>query len=176
MAVSVIDTLPAQPTAGTSTYRPLGGDGWSAPHAMYMVLQQLTGDATGGNSTTSLFLDDRFMNVVSLIEIHVTGAGSVREAELQLRSARPSASLFRVRAFGQMLFLSSIGNQQLMTWNPPLLPGAESVVTVTINVDTAVVNIRAIVYCFQKRALEKVPLNILLAALPSTQFVNVNVG
>jgi len=176
MAVAVSDTLPAQPANGSSVYRPLGGDGWTAPHAEYSVLTQLTGDATAGASIASLVLDTRFMNIVAVMELLLTGAASVRECELEVISDRPTGARHRVRAQGAMVFISTLGADNLFSWNPPLVVDAEELSWTCLNVDTAVSNCRCRIYCFQKRALEEVPLNVLLASLPSVQFVNSTVG
>lgn len=174
MAVTSESTLPAQPVAGTSVYRPLGGNGWTAPHAMYSVLSQLSGDVSGGTSAITLNLDARFMNIVSLIQYLYTGSTSTREVELQIVSDRPTGARHRVRANGTMLFLDALNDQGLISWNPPLLVDAEAIIGTMQNVDGTVANLQPIIYCFQKRALEEVPLNVLLASLPSTQWLNVN--
>lgn len=174
MAVTVTDSLPTQPTAGSSVYRPLGGDGWTAPHAQYSVLQQLAGDASGTTNSIALNLDLRFMNIVSLMEILYTGATAAIEGEMHVLSDRPTGARHRVRMFGTTLFLATLNDQGLLSWNPPLLLDADSVTSVIENVDSTVHNLLTTVYCFQKRALHQVPLNVLLASLPSVQFTNVN--
>ncbi len=174
MAVSVEDSLPAQPTIGSSVYRPLGGDGWSAPQALYSTLQQLTGDAGGGNNTITLNLDTRWMNIVVLVEQLLTGFSSAREGELQVVADRPVGARHRVRMQGLQIFVDTISDQGLLSWNPPLLVDAETVISITQNITGDIHNAQCIIYCFQKRALEEVPLNILLASLPSVQFANVN--
>jgi len=176
LTVSVSDALPGQPTVGSSVYRPLGGDGFTAPLAQYSVLQQLTGDATGARSNVTLGLDDRWMSIVSLLEIHLTGGGSVREGIMEVRADRPSSGVHRARGFGQMIFLSTLSSEGLLSWNPPIVLDALSIFYTTVNVDTAIMNCRAQIYCFQKRALEEVPLNVILASLPSTQYINSNTG
>lgn len=174
MSVAAEVTLPAQPAAGTSVYRPLGGDGWTAPHAMYSVLSQLTADAGGGTNTQTINTDVRFMNIVSLVQFLYTGSTSTREVELQVVSDRPIGARHRVRANGTLLFLDALNDQGLLSWNPPLLVDAEAILGTMQNVDGTVANLQVLIYCFQRRALEEVPLNILLAALPSAQYLNVN--
>jgi len=121
-------------------------------------------------------MDTRWVNIVSLMELHLTGASTVREGILHVIGDRPTGARHRVRAFGQMLFLSTLGNQQLLAWQPPLLLDAEEIIFQNPNVDTAIANCSTNIYCFQKRVLEKVPLNIILASLPSVQYLNVNTG
>lgn len=175
MAVTADVTLPAQPTTGLTTYRPLGGDGWTAPHAMYMVLMQLAGAAGGGVNQQTMVLDDRWMNIVSFVEMQFSGDTTTTVAEFQLLVDRPTGAQFRARAFGTALFLDPAGfDEGLMTWNPPLLPDAEQILSIIQNIDATTHSFRAVIYCFQKRALEEVPLNVILAALPSAQYLNVN--
>jgi len=172
VSVTVEDSLPTQPTIGSSVYRPLGGDGWTAPHALYSTLQQLTGDGGGGTSTVTLNLDTRFMNIVALVQQLLTGFASSREGELQVVSDRPTGARHRVRAQGAQVHITVLADQGLLSWNPPLLVDAEAIVSLTQNTDGDIHNVQNIIYCFQKRALEEVPLNVLLASLPSVQFVN----
>ncbi len=176
VAVAQTDSLPDQPAIGASVYRPLGGDGWTAPHAQYSVLQQITGDMSGGTSTLILDLDTRWMNIVYLLETLYTGSTTTVDSAMYVISEYPPNARHRARVFGEMLFLSTLNDQGLLTWNPPLIVDAESVASELENGNNAIHNFNSWIYCFQKRALEKVPLNVLLAALPSTQFANVNTG
>jgi len=177
VTVTATVTLPAQPTTGNTTYKVLGGNGWSAPHAVYYSLIQLAGDAGGGTNQTTIVFDQRFMNIVSFCEMQLSGAGVVAstECEFQLITGVPPGAQFRARAFGNALFLTATGfDENLMTWNPPLLVDVEQILSTVENVDSSTQSFRAVIYCFQKRALEVVPLNIILAALPSVQYLNVN--
>lgn len=178
MSVAVEDSLPAQPANGSSVYRPLGGDGWTAPHALYSTLSQLASDASGDDSDITLNLDTRFMNIVFLMEQLLVGFSSAREGEMQVIGDRPTGALHRVRMFGLQIHLGTVGgNRGLLSWNPPLIVDAESVFSQTENTGVGPThNLLCLIYCFQKRALEKIPLNSLLASIPSVQFANVNVG
>jgi len=174
VTIAVTSTLPAQPTTGTAVYRPLGGNGWTSPHALYTVNSQSAGDASGGGNQNSVVLDTRFANIVNIAQALFTGDTTTVDGELAIIGDQPTGALHRVNCFGTLLFLSTLSDFGLLTWSPPPVIGAQSVFGQLENVLGTIFHLSATIYCFQKRVFEEVPLNVILASLPSTQYINVN--
>lgn len=174
--MSVTDTvvLPAQPTNGSTVYRPLGGDGWTAPHAVYSVLTQVSGDASAGINQAIIETDKRFQSIVVNVEVLFTGDTTTVEGLIEVIADQPVGTQHRVTMMGTMLFLSTLNDFGLLSWSPPVVLGLDFVLSEIQNINNTINNTKAMIYVFQKRVFEKVPLNTILASLPSTQWANVN--
>ncbi len=140
---------------------------------MYNVLQQLAGDVSGGSNNLILETDQRWMNIVSVMEMLFTGDTTTTEVAFHLIADRPEGARYRNRAYGTALFLATLNDEGLFSWNPPLLVDAHSIQSTIQNINGSIHNLTTTIYCFRKRALEETPLNVLLASLPSVQFTNV---
>ncbi len=173
MAVSVSNTLPAQPTNGSAVYVPLGGNGFTAPLSYYSVLSQLTGDASGGASTITIQLDSRFEAIVTLAQSFQTGGAAAVQHEAQLLQRQPTSAKHRARASGTGQFEGNVSSVSLFSWSPPLVIDPESIILKCDNVDGDIHNALVWVFNYNKRASEKTPLNGLLASIPSIEGQNV---
>jgi len=164
--------LPAQPTNGTVGLQPLGGNGFTAPHSVYSVFEQVTHDASAGNASISCRFDPRYTQLVSYIGVGQTSGAATVDYFLEIECS----DVDRIAVVKEAPLISVVGlgitNQAL--WTPPaiLCSAGLGAVTdtpffrvVTTNTDTESTILRARVYNFDKRARELVPLPELLGAL-----------
>ncbi len=159
MSVSSILQLKDQPANGTAEYIPLGGDGWTSPQSVWMIDSEVTGDATGGTNTISVVRDERFSNICPFMMIQTDG-GSVL-ALFRLFVGSP------VRAAHVGPTIASATESFLM-WIPPLVMASRSWSVQVPNVDTEVIKFKLNIYNYRIRAPEEVPLDKLLASMPSS--------
>lgn len=167
MAISQTVVLPAQPDAGHTEYIPLGGDGWISPGSSYAMDLQVTGDASGGLIVVTINPDVRFEAVV---------------AYMQLQNNNPTAQeylfgLNRLSAGGSVNMHNSgtmvnVGMNSLddsnILWEPPPVIAPTAWSFITNNVDTIAYRYAMLIYNFNIRASEKVPLGIIFGSLPRT--------
>lgn len=167
MSVSSAVTLPAQPTSGVVRYVPMGGDGFYSPQAAYHVSNHaVTGDASGGNATLQVVMDDRHCSLLSYLTISIIqGTSADADVRLSLASGQTPLQAFQ----GPVVAISAtvIGQTITKTWNPPayLIPGGPNVGTIecrALNVDGDVYRIGALIYLFDIRAREETPMGPLL--------------
>ncbi len=166
-------TLPAQPTTGSTTFVPLGGDGFIAPKFAYAVRNfLLTGDATGTFVQQTIEMDERWCALVAFVEFTIQQATSA-DAEFQLSvSSDKSAEL--IDSGLQVAVNSSVSSLEVgHLWNPPplVLPGAGDNARIrlqTLNVDGDIVRLSAYIYLFDVRVRETTPMGPLLWARGST--------
>ncbi len=161
MSVSTAVTLPNQPSVGTTTIRPLGGDGYYAPQSYYLSDVSVVADASGGILTINTTLDPQFQSVVSLAHSRMDSGAADRLVKF---SIFPEGELFGFSVIGNMVLDSDVG-QSLLYSPPPVFPVSRIRATVD-NVDTETFVLDLIVYNFKRDAFQKVPLNLLLDAIP----------
>lgn len=171
MSVSDSFTLPAQPAAGLARYKPLGGNGYSAPHSEYFVSVNLAGDATGGLSTITITLDSRYEGIVVLCQSVGTTVSAAVESEIQMQRSFAGVNQ-RVRAQGLGIFDSN-RNSSVYSWTPPLMLDPLVLQYTQANVDTDTHNAYLHVLNFNKRASEITPLSVLMQSLPRAEAQNV---
>lgn len=172
MAVVSDMQLPDQPATGSAVWVPLGGDGWVAPVAAFSVLNQVVMDASGTTATAIVRFDPRFESICVLAQSLVTGFSSSVENELSLIQKEPATG-HRAQAFGDGIFMNTLSDHSLFSWSPPLLIGQDRIQCVVVNTDGDTLNFRVQVYMFNIRVFEKVPLNVILASIPSIEGQNV---
>lgn len=173
MSVLESFTLPSQPSSGTVTYTPLGGDGFHAPFAAYVINSAaVTGDATGGNARVACKMDDRYCSMIGYL------VGSIAQST-------PADALYRftIAASGAVPGVptavasgtathtgSTISSTSIdVTWVPPaaILPGGPSLPQVIVafaNADADVFRLSMLVYLFDIRVRELTPMGPLLFA------------
>jgi len=161
VSVTAEFTLPAQPTSGTTTIRPLGGDGYSSPQNMYLCTIPKTCDASGGTCTITINMDPQFQSVIGLMQTSLTSAAADRLVKLGI-FPDGFATGFSVQAL--QVVDADVGSN--LMYSPPPVFNPTKVVATVDNVDTEVFRLSLLVYNFKRDAFQKVPLNVLLASLP----------
>lgn len=159
MAVTTAITLPDQPTIGNVVYQPLGGDGWTAPHSLFMVDVHSVGDASGGTNRATVNADPRFEMLVDFLMVQVTFATVI---DFRFDIGRKNSS--RALQCGETV-LDPSGALSARIWSPPAIIDPADIRVSGENVDTQVIQLKAMIYNFNVRASEKTPLSILLASV-----------
>lgn len=171
MAVASTFTLPAQPAVGTLTYVPLGGNGFTAPHAAYAVQNfRLTGDVSGGSVKGTIVLDNRFCSLVSFVSFRI-GQGTSADADYRLVVSSDAGGVQipqilesdLLTAISATVSTSTINHTSVLT--PMMLPGAGNVGSIQLeflNVDDDDYRISALIYVFDIRVRETTPMGPLL--------------
>jgi len=177
VAVTETFTPPGQPTSGSLTYVPLGGDGYSAPQAAYAVQNHaVTGDASGGRATLSVVMDPRFCSLVSFCSFQIQ-QGTSADAEYRLTVGSdtggtqipPTVESGPVEAVVSLVSSSEINKTSPIV--PMMLPGAGQVGRIRyefLNVDGDVFSMSALIYLFNIRVRELTPMGGLLWARGAT--------
>lgn len=169
MAVLEQITLPAQPSAGSVVYTPLGGDGYTAPSSMYDVSIQATGDATGGNVVLQAIYDPRWTGLINwLCATRDNGAQDIGCLMSLTTAEQTGQGLcdFRLATFG----ISGGGVCKL--WEPPptAFTGTQTfnptISATWANSDGSEFNFTMQIYNFRKRAREVTPMYLLAQNLP----------
>ncbi len=147
----------------------LGGDGYSAPHASYTILDwQIEADASGGRAVYTLNMDNRFVSLVSFLAFQGTQANTL---DVDIRymvggnAGVPRAALSKDLNAGS---LNAISQQLNDIFVPPpiLLPGSQAATCTveTDNVDTDDYFLSALIYLFNIDVRQKAPSGPLLWA------------
>lgn len=84
MSVTTTVTLPAQPTIGRSVLTPLGGNGYTAPHACYMVESSVVGDVSGGTAVVQVVGDARYVNLFAFLNAKIAGDAAAGDFQMSL--------------------------------------------------------------------------------------------
>jgi len=166
LSVSEATNLTAQPASGIGSisYLPLGGNGFLAPHSAYLASVGITCDASGGTAELILLRDDRFQHLVQFMQLRLV-ASTARLYELTIGKATSiSATDVTTRVQG-ITRVGPAGNTTAH-WDPPPIFDVTRLQTSTVNTDTVVVTLTALIYNFDIRADKQVPLNVLLENVP----------
>lgn len=167
MSVAETITLPGQPTDGLNIFVPLGGDGFIAPHSCYELEATLDGDASGGTNVIYINLDSRFQSLVSLISIHVSGAAAnvAFEAQFATQHGKIPAKYWKINGDAEF---SAVFSKAQAQWMPTPVFGSTRIAAAISNTGVGLnLKLAALVYNFDRRASETVPLTQLLASIPS---------
>ncbi len=157
MSVSTSVTLPSSPATGTLEYVPLGGDGFTAPFAMYNIRgMTVTGDASAGIATLTINMDDRYTALVGYCMGQIEGAGGNRHVRMNMGGGRTAGA-----KVDELVVVNSSQTQSIiLTWVPPplVLPGGRTSVSLIqaafLNVDTDIFSLDCAIYLFNIRARE----------------------
>lgn len=173
IAVSSAVTLPAQPTTGTVSWIPLGGDGYVSPMAAYAVVgHSVTGAVGGGSATLQVVMDSRFTSLVSWVTWANTQVASA-DADFRVTIGGPGvptqAESGLITAIAADVSTATISR----TWNPnpSILPGGANPASIQmsmLNVDADVYSLSCLIYLFNIRAREITPMGPLLFARGAT--------
>lgn len=163
MSVSSTFALPGQPDAGTNTYVPLAGDGYTAPHSLFAVNVTLAMDASGGVANIRITRDPRWEHLVPVI-----GALNTNTTQDEMQMDITTA----LAAGGPIFLVGGLAQQrpdgtQARVWTPPPIINPLSFQVVAANVDTFQLSMSMVVYNFRVDASRKIPLPILLASVPT---------
>ncbi len=174
MSVSSLVTLPAQPGSGTTTERPLGGDGWTAPHSVHAVDVELESDASLGTSTIRVHTDPRWSCVISYMLTRLQAP----TADMPIAQTIVMGKFSGFAQVTNVIDVSAapIGISGGVLWTPPpFISSTSDPVSAAVpmygeslmnNIDTETHTLHMRVYNFHKDAERRVPLSVLLASLP----------
>lgn len=166
VAVSSSFTLPNQPANGVVTQVPLGGDGYTAPFAMYTVVNfATTGDATGGAQTMNMVMDNRYCALLGYASMTSTAPADI-DIRWSLVGVLGGTVPLMVRAASIDRISSTVTTATVNdTWLPPafIMPGADpaTLTLAVINTDTLIVQVHAVIFLYNINARQKMPFGIL---------------
>lgn len=175
MAVVDAIVLPA-----SATFVPLAGDGFTAPHAMYVTAQTLTMDASGGLAQAIISLDTRYCAMVTVVSFTVAGAAADVEYAMSI-SAAPNGTSAAVGVNGTVAIIT-LGAGLVVSargyWSPPAMilgPGDGSNPAIGVNFenvngDTAIVSTQILLWDINVR--NKTPWQVLAASMPGSGSVS----
>lgn len=165
MTVTSTVSLPDQPAAGLVEFVPLGGDGYLAPIAQYILSEfAIAGDVSGGSAQLFVNMDPQYQGLVQLISFRMDGA----TADTDIVASITTRNLGFSDTFSGVLkdvTISGITNTR-GTYAPAPMFDFGQINAVVPNVDGDSLTMGAIINCFARDASRKVPLSILLSCLP----------
>jgi len=164
VAVTASVTLPDQPATGSVDYVTLAGDGYYAPHSMYIVAIAADEDASGGSITLTVNPDPRFAQCATIMSCFDTDT-TPKPFQMNLGIERPGQGVFSY-VFTRDSADSPTGIQVVGFMPPIFVPQARWEVSVA-NVDTFALEMRMLVYNFMIDAPKRVPLQFIVTALRS---------
>lgn len=167
MAVAKSVTLPAQgPHANDRTILVgLGGNGFTGPQSLYEVDVNLDGDVSGGNSVITIVFDTRFESILLLADTVNIGTALDTAVVYQLGSTVPFTGVGTGLGMG-------IISECHSSWSPPPMVHRDQITVTTVNRDGDDHSLRCLIYNYNIRATEFVPLSRLLSTLPrSASFI-----
>lgn len=177
MAVSTTVALPDQPAVGVVHRTPLGGDGFRAPLAAYIVDNlQLTGDASGGGASLMVTMDERFCALVAYLTFSATQATD-QDIDVRYRldtssASSPVATQVQSRRLEFIVpQVSSATINDVWTPTPVIVPGdgAGGLCSVEVkNEDTDIYRLSVLIYIFDINVRQVMPMGPLLWARGST--------
>lgn len=150
----------ATPTAGSAvlTRVALGGNGFSAPSAMYALRNFATnGDASGGEHTLSVIMDPDYCSMVGYATMQVD-SNTTRDIHWQLSSPAVPVMALNLKLLPVAIAIS--GSGLMHTWMPPAMinPGNKNevptLVISSLNIEDEVLNLNLVVFIFDIRARE----------------------
>jgi len=151
--------LTDQPASGDIKLVPLGGNGWTSPQSLYLFSVTSVGDGSGGGHVIQVFRDERFENICSFMQVQLIAPATIVRFDVSREgSGRATHNGLAVEDEGQ--------TTSVLLWAPPLIIDAEKWALTLINTNTESVTFKGLVYNFNIRASEVVPLNVLVASMP----------
>lgn len=177
MAVTETLALPNQPTQGRVHRVSLGGDGYTAPHAAYVVDNMiLTGDVSGGALSHIITMDERFCSLVAYVNILSSQVASADADWVVGLDSNIANGAIAPQLEGRVIAatsatVSSVTLASIFTPVPVVLPGAGAGAQINsnvLNVENDGVRISALIYLFNVRVREVTPMGPLLWARGAT--------
>ena len=167
MSVSETIALPAQPSTGRTALIPLGGDGFEAPISYTALEAQLTGDASGGNATIKVEIDDRYTQLLAYAVLsHDQSSAVAYRVDFQCTTEDQLIESGEIQGYASGT-TGRIGNY---IWEPPAALCAAAPGGQRPNLRYQAANVNGAQYVlnckflnFDRRAREEVPLYVLLA-------------
>jgi len=166
VSVVIAMVLPVSSQVGTLKYVPLGGNGYTSPHGMYVVKGlAITGDSGGGTAKMSIILDDRFCSMVGYASVVSANTASDPGSVRWVITSSDVAQQFRAVEVPE----SAVDGPISDTWLPPatILPGGPGVASLAVslvNEDGLVSQLYAQIFVYNIHARERVPFELLVAA------------
>jgi len=180
MAISQTMTLPNQPgspLSGAVHRTPLGGDGFRAPMAAYILDNiQLTGDAGGGAVTIQVNMDERFCSLVAYM-VYSNSQATPAAVGIRFRidtaegssPIAPQVQSVFASALASTVSTSSIN--EIFTPTPVIIPGGGAGGLITVASTNALSDnnrLSALIYLFNINVRQVMPMGPLLWARGST--------
>lgn len=135
---------------------------------MYEFAASETGDASGGLSTLVVVPSPLYESVLVWWGLTSTLGGGPVEWLSELLSG----GVMRARCFVNAIPVDGLNGQNHASWEPPPIFGFDNIQSEIVNPGAGATHIiNGIVYNFNLRASETVPLGILLSSLPRTSYV-----
>jgi hypothetical protein len=153
----------------------MGGDGFVAPFAAYVVKDfQQTGAVGGGSMTFRVTMDEKFCSLISFFAVSIQqGTPAAAQQRVVISADQPLVPTFEENFNGvaTATAISIVSNAK--TFNPPpqILPGGSATPFLrwqSLNVDADVYSLNAQIMLFNIRARELAPMGPLLWARGST--------
>lgn len=177
MAVAVTLQLPNQPSTGAVHRTPLGGDGFRAPMASYIVDNfQISGNVSGGSLLGTVNMDERFCALVAYITTSITQT-TPADTDLRLRldtsgaNSPVAAQVQSIAAANISATVSTATINEIWTPTPTILPGSGAGALFSVqglNNDGDLFRISALIYLFNINVRQVMPMGPLLWARGST--------
>lgn len=162
MAISSDFVLPDQPpSGGFANLIALHGDGFTSPSSMYLVQPTDVGDASGTSIKWICRMDPRYVSVVSHMGFIVLG---IADRKFRLSVAGREGDVIAVSGDAPAITLSSTLVD--FAWSPTPLVDVKIVQWEIENTLAENYTCLATIYNFDKEAMYKVPLSVILASLP----------
>lgn len=163
LSVSTAVQLPDQPgDLGSVELVPLGGNGFLSPHSMYVLRNVgVTGDASGGTAEVAINCDVRYTCLFATVNPDMVGAAADVLVRMGLSDVAGSG-IVTVNA----TMLLGVDNVARVLWSPSPFFGAAQIKVRAPNVDGDDLRVSGVLYNFDKRAPEVVPMAQLVASLP----------
>ncbi len=124
-------------------------------------------DASGGTATITVELDPQFECLIQVITLQVIGPAS--NVDFRMNVSRNGGG--NIIVVGSA-FKPSFDSSAYASWNPSAIIDPANFNIRSGNVTGDSLRMNAMIYNFQKRASEKVPLDQLLASLPRGSSTN----
>lgn len=138
---------------------PLGGNGFTGPQSLYEVSVSLDGDVSGGNSVITITFDTRFESILLLADTINVGTALDTSVVYRLGSTVPFTGVGTGLGMG-------ILTECISSWSPPPMIHRDLISSTTVNRDGDDHVLNCLIYNYNIRATEFVPLSRLLSTLP----------
>ncbi len=170
MAVTSEITLPAQPGIGVVTWVPLGGDGVTAPIGYYDVVNQVVGDASGGNATCSVIFDGRYTSLLAWANPKIFADAAAGEFSMDLTRSSAFNGLNVVGTFPGVAEAFVTANSSYLWYPPPIFFAGDGRVRFNaLNVDaTETYVLQCQVFAYDRNVRNRMNMTWLHQLIPST--------